>query len=29
MKKTRRPNEPKFSVTEYVESEKKSAGCCG
>ncbi|XP_076453615.1 ras-related protein Rab-37-like isoform X7 [Babylonia areolata] len=28
MKKTRRPNEPKFCVADYVEQEKKEAGCC-
>ncbi|XP_046577641.1 ras-related protein Rab-37-like isoform X4 [Haliotis rubra] len=28
MKKTRRPNEPKFNVADYVEQEKKNASCC-
>ncbi|XP_005091033.1 ras-related protein Rab-37 isoform X3 [Aplysia californica] len=28
MKKTRRPNEPKFCVADYVEQEKKQTGCC-
>ncbi|XP_070185262.1 ras-related protein Rab-37-like isoform X2 [Littorina saxatilis] len=28
MKKTRRPNEPKFCVADYVEQEKKEGGCC-
>lgn len=28
MKKTRRSNEPKFCVADYVEQEKKETGCC-
>ncbi|XP_025082199.1 ras-related protein Rab-37-like isoform X4 [Pomacea canaliculata] len=28
MKKTRRPNEPKFCVADYVEQEKRQTGCC-
>ncbi|XP_019616789.1 PREDICTED: ras-related protein Rab-37-like isoform X1 [Branchiostoma belcheri] len=27
-RKTRKPNDPKFSVTEYVDQEKQSQGCC-
>lgn len=28
MKKTRKPTDPKFSVTDYVNQEKQSVGCC-
>lgn len=28
MKKTRRPNDPKFCVADYVEQEKKETSCC-
>ncbi|XP_062590906.1 ras-related protein Rab-37-like isoform X1 [Saccostrea cucullata] len=28
MKKTRKPTDPKFSVTDYVNQEKQSIGCC-
>ncbi|XP_060599667.1 ras-related protein Rab-37-like isoform X2 [Ruditapes philippinarum] len=28
MKKTRHPSDPKFNVAEYVDKEKKTAGCC-
>lgn len=28
MKITRKPNEPKFNVAEYVDHEKKQIGCC-
>ena len=28
MKKTRRSNEPKFCVADYVEQEKKETSCC-
>lgn len=28
MRKTRRPNEPKFNVAEYVDQEKQQSGCC-
>ncbi|XP_078691280.1 ras-related protein Rab-37-like isoform X2 [Branchiostoma floridae x Branchiostoma belcheri] len=27
-RKTRKPNDPKFSVTEYVDQEKQNQGCC-
>ncbi|XP_074647311.1 ras-related protein Rab-37-like isoform X1 [Tubulanus polymorphus] len=28
MKKTRSPNDPKFSVADYIEQEKKTGSCC-
>lgn len=28
MKKTRQPSDPRFNVADYVDQEKKTAGCC-